>query len=196
MVRWAIYLIILVVIINIARAGKYAIYQYLDDKGFSRQIFYESPLSYTKSIVNYFLEGEIGVNTKIPTIAIDIKFKNWEKLEKSRKNALKNGLILKEDKKFVKASIRHNDQLVKAKVRIKGDFTDHLEGRKWSLRVKTKKDGHLFGIRSFSLQNPKTRGNLGEPLFLEMLRENGVLAPRYLFVNEITYSFYVLFFPA
>jgi len=63
MVRWAIYLIILVVIINIARAGKYAIYQYLDDKGFSRQIFYESPLSYTKSIVNYFLEGEIGVNT-------------------------------------------------------------------------------------------------------------------------------------
>jgi len=185
MVRWAIYLIILTVIINIARAGKYALYQYLDDKGFSRQIFYESPLSYTKSIVNYFLEGEIGVNTEIPTIAIDIKFKNWEKLEKSRSNALRNGLILKEDKKFVKASIRYSNQLVKAKVRIKGDFTDHLEGDKWSLRVKTKKDDHLFGIRSFSLQNPKTRGNLGEPLFLEMLRENGVLAPRYLFVNEI-----------
>ena len=183
--RWVIYLLIITVVINVVRAGKYALYQYLDDRGFSRQIFYESPLSYTKSIINYFLETNTTTDSKIPTIVIDIKFKNWKKLEQSRNNALKEGLILKKEKKFVKASIRYNDQLIKAKVRLKGDFTDHLEGDKWSLRVKTKKDDHLFGMRSFSLQNPKTRGNLGEPLFLEMLRKNGILAPRYLFVNEI-----------
>jgi len=155
--RWVIYLLIITVVINVVRAGKYALYQYLDDRGFSRQIFYESPLSYTKSIINYFLETNTTTDSKIPTIVIDIKFKNWKKLEQSRNNALKEGLILKKEKKFVKASIRYNDQLIKAKVRLKGDFTDHLEGDKWSLRVKTKKDDHLFGMRSFSLQNPKTR---------------------------------------
>ncbi len=185
LIRWTAYLLIAVVVINIYRAGKYSLYEYLDGKGFNRDTFYASPLSYTKSIINYLLESDKSEYGDIPTIAIDIKFKDWKKLEKNRRNALKRGLILKKEKEFIKASLRHNNQTIRAKVRLKGDLTDHLEGDKWSLRIKTKKNDHLFGMRSFSLQSPKTRSFLQEFLFLDMLRNNGVLAPRYLFVNEI-----------
>jgi len=185
LIRWTAYLLIAVVVINIYRAGKYSLYEYLDGKGFNRDTFYASPLSYTKSIIIYLLESDKSEYGDIPTIAIDIKFKDWKKLENSRENALKRGLILKKEKEFIKASLRHNNQTIRAKARLKGDYTDHLEGDKWSLRIKTKKNDHLFGMRSFSLQSPKTRSFLQEFLFLDMLRSNGVLAPRYLFVNEI-----------
>ncbi len=183
--RWAIYLLIAVVFFNVLRAGKYGLYQYLDEKGFSRSIFNESPLLYAKSIVSYLLSEDVFDSSGIPDVVIDVKFKDWKQLEKSRNNALSKGIIYKKEKKFVNATIRNNDNVIKAKVRLKGDFTDHLQGKKWSLRVKTKKDAHLFGMRSFSLQNPKTRGYIGEPLFLDMLRDNGILAPRYLFVREV-----------
>ena len=44
-------------------------------------------------------------------------------------------------------------------------------------------DDHIFGMRRFSLQHPKVRGYQGEALFLEYLRRQGLLAPRYFFVH-------------
>lgn len=184
-VRWAGYLLIAIVILNIARAGKYGLYRYLDDKGFSRSIFYESPLLYTKSVIDYLIKSNLSDDIDVPRILIDIEFDDWKMLEKRRNSALEDGIIYKKYKKPVKASIRSNDRLIKTKVRLKGDLTDHLDGKEWSLRVNTRNNDHLFGMRSFSLQNPRTRGYIAEPLFLEMLKENGILAPRYLFVNEV-----------
>jgi len=126
------------------------------------------------------------INSKdLPKIVIDIKFKHIQKILDKRNEALKKGLLVQGGKDFVPASIRVGDRDVKVKLRLKGDFTDHLKGDKWSFRVKTKGKGHLFGMRRFSLQHPKVRGYQLEPLFFEQLRIIGVLAPRYFFVNVV-----------
>ena len=123
--------------------------------------------------------------TTAPTIIIDIKYKNVEKLHRKREEALYRGILVQGDDDFVAASIRIGDQTVKAKLRLKGDWVDHMVGEKMSLRVHMKGDAQLFGMRRFSLQHPRTRGYQTEPLFLETLKFFDVLAPRYMFVNVI-----------
>ena len=69
----------------------------------------------------------------------------------------------------------------KANIRLKGDWTDHLIGNKWSFRVKLK-DGKTFnGLNKFSLQSPKTRNFIWEWLYHEILRIEGFPALRYFF---------------
>ncbi len=116
-------------------------------------------------------------------LRIDIKFKNLHKIHQKREAALARGLLVTAADDMVPAQIRHGDRTVRVKLRLKGDLTDHLEGDKWSFRIKTRGGDALLGMRRFSIQAPHTRGFQGEPLFLETLRWLGVLAPRYFFVD-------------
>ena len=68
-------------------------------------------------------------------------------------------------------------------MRLKGDWIDHLWGRKWSYRVKMRGSHAFLGMRRFSIQDPTTRNFLLEWAYLEHLRHEGVLAPRYEFMN-------------
>jgi hypothetical protein len=114
---------------------------------------------------------------------IDIKFKHLHKLHEKRAEALRLGTLLKDEGDFVPATIRHAGREVRVKLRLKGDQTDHLDSDKWSMRVHVRGGDQLFGMRRFSLQHPKTRGYQLEILFLQHLRDEGVLAPRYRFVD-------------
>ena len=69
------------------------------------------------------------------------------------------------------------------KLRLKGDYTDHLEGKKWSMRIHVKKKDQIFGMRRVSIQARRTRAFHAEAIVLEHYRREGVLAPRYAFVN-------------
>ena len=86
---------------------------------------------------------------------------------------------------MVPATIRYNNRAIKTKLRLKGDWTDHLEGKKWSFRVHVRGKDQLFGMRRFSIQHPKVRGYQSEPIFMETLRHVGVLAPRYFFIKVV-----------
>jgi len=121
----------------------------------------------------------------IPTLIIDIKFKHLQQLSKKRAEALVRGVLVQGSDDFVPATIRHKNQTTKVKLRLKGDWTDHLRGNKWSFRIHVKDKNHLFGLRRFSIQHPVTRSFQGEVLFFESLRYMNVLAPRYFFVNTI-----------
>lgn len=118
-----------------------------------------------------------------PLLQLDIKFKNWEKLRKKRKEALQIGEILKSDDDYVPARVQFAGQNLKAKIRLKGDIVDHLESDRWSFRIKLSNDGRVMGMRKFSIQHPLTRNYLNEALFHRHLRHEGVLAPRYDFVD-------------
>jgi hypothetical protein len=120
---------------------------------------------------------------EVPKLVIDIKFRHMEKIRKKRDEALARKLLVQGPDDFVPASIRHDNKTTKVKLRLKGDFIDHLRGRKWSFRIHVKGKDHLFGMRRFSIQHPKVRGYQGEALFFETLRHVGVLAPRYFFVD-------------
>ena len=66
-------------------------------KGFFLKAFIEDPNVYAKSIP-YNLFSSIRSFEKLPVLAIDIKFKNWQKLAKKRQIALASGALLKGEK--------------------------------------------------------------------------------------------------
>lgn len=119
----------------------------------------------------------------IPKLTIDIKFKHFEKLREKRAEALKRRYLITAKDDFVPAKIRMDGRGIKVSVRLKGDMIDHLEGSKWSLRIKVKGGEQVLGMRRFSIQSPHTRGFQSEGLFLESLRMAGLIVPRYRFVD-------------
>jgi hypothetical protein len=119
----------------------------------------------------------------VERIGIDLTPKRLKKLGEKREEALRRGVLMSSEADFVTATIRHGRRSIPVKLRLKGDWTDHLAGDKWSFRVHVLRGDQLFGMRRFSLQSPETRGFQAEPIFFAHLRREGVLTPRYSFVN-------------
>lgn len=121
----------------------------------------------------------------LPQLSIDIAFEDMQKLSVKRMQAIRAGLLEASDDDYVPASISERGRSMDVKLRLKGDNVDHLSGKKWSFRIHIKGKDQLFGMRSFSIQHPTTRGFQGEPIFHAAVRQYGILAPRYLFVNVV-----------
>ena len=119
----------------------------------------------------------------LPDLYIDVPFKEISKIYAKREEALERGILVQGGDDFVKGSIRYEDRSLPIKLRLKGDWNDHLMGRKWSFRIRVRKGDQLFGMRRFSVQNPNTRGFQSEMLYFEALRMFGVMVPRYRFAN-------------
>ncbi len=103
-------------------------------------------------------------------------------LEQKRDQAFANGILETQDEDFVNGIMYYNDTLVPVEVRLKGDWLDHLEGRKWSFRVKVKKQNTWKGMRAFSLQTPLSRDFLNEYVAHELYDKSDMLTTRYGFV--------------
>lgn len=115
---------------------------------------------------------------------INIKGKNFLRLAKQRETAINQGVLLTmEDDEYVPAFITHNDKTVKVKIRLKGDWIDHLQGDKWSFRIKIQEDETVFGMKRFSIQHPATRNYLHEWVFHQLLKKEDILSLRYDFIN-------------
>lgn len=162
---------------------KAALYHYAERRGFAA-FDDEVRLRQAGSRLPAYLSRVLRTND-LPTIAMDIKFLDMQKLEAKRREAFAAGRLTAGSDDFVPASIRSATGTLKARVRLKGDYLDHLEGQKWSMRVHLSGDDHLFGLRRFSLQHPVTRGFQAEALFRKSLRDEGVLTPTYSFVNLV-----------
>jgi len=121
--------------------------------------------------------------TPLDLIQITVSEKNYKKLKLNRDKAIALGHIESENKQYIPGSITFNGQKYKAEIRLKGDWTDHLEGQKWSFRVKLKGDHTIYGMKRFSIQHPKARGYLNEWLYHKANKKEGLIAPRYEFVE-------------
>jgi len=101
--------------------------------------------------------------------------------------ALEQGIISKGLKKKQPATLGFKGRSFPAKIRLKGDWTDHIKPDKWSLRVNLQ-EGNVYDARKFSLQFPETRGGENERIFHEELRKRDILTTFYtyvhLYVNE------------
>lgn len=122
---------------------------------------------------------------KLPTLAIDLKFKYYRQMLEKRDEALRIGILQTTDADYVPATVTlNNGQKMDAEIRLKGDWTDHLEGEKWSFRIHLKEDdAQVLGFRQFSIQTPETRNFLYEWAMHQNLAEEDVLTTRYDFVN-------------
>lgn len=116
------------------------------------------------------------------SLILDMKFKEFQNLKVGRNNALRKGRLDSEDILWSKAKIKLDKKEVDAKVRLKGDFLDHLATDKWSLRVNVRKD-NLDGMRKFSAQGPYTRDFHTEPLIHFVMGKKGIIFPRNYFAD-------------
>jgi hypothetical protein len=123
-----------------------------------------------------YIQSALKINIDEPAL---------EKLEKKRELAFKNGVLETEDNDYVKVKLIYAGDTMKAKVRLKGDWLDHLIGPKWSFRVKMGKNDSWKNMTSFSLQTPVSRGFLYEWFTHKVLISEDVLTTRYGFVPVI-----------
>ncbi len=116
---------------------------------------------------------------------LSIDWDDLAKLERQRDKALKRGVLMSGPDDLVPASLAIGDrqQLMKAKVRLKGDWTEHVQGRHWSFRVKLADEGRLYGMKTFSLQHPRHRDGIHGWIYHQVLRHEEILALRYRFAH-------------
>jgi hypothetical protein len=132
----------------------------------------------------------------LPKVTINIKDERLQKIESKRQFALDKGILISDKEDWVKTNISWNDEEKKAKIRLKGDWTDHLYGQKFSLRVNVSKGKTLNGYSKFSIQNPVSRYFLDEWFIHKVLEKEGVLTTRYefidLYINEESKGLYAV----
>ncbi|MCB0769686.1 MAG: CotH kinase family protein [Flavobacteriales bacterium] len=97
--------------------------------------------------------------------------------------ARERGVIMPEGNEYVPAELTSEGSSFKAKVRIKGKMSDHVQGSKWSFRVIAKKDDGFMGMQRFSLQHPGTRNYLCDWFFHRLSAGEGIIALRYGFIR-------------
>ena len=140
-------------------------------------------LSDLKAVPGKLLSAE----RDIPTLRLDIKYKEWQKLVSDRQTALADGLI-PETRQFAKAVLYDDKTRYSAKIRLQGDLLDHVSGEdRWSLRVEIKKKKALFSTSRFALISSNVRSHQGPELFRQSMITAGfdIIAPQNYPVNVI-----------
>jgi len=118
----------------------------------------------------------------LPTFHLEMDTTDIISLMDTRKRAFSAGILQTEDADWVKGFIFSNNKMMKANLRLKGDWLDHLHGYKWSYRVKLKKDNSWNGMKVFSVQNPMARLGVSEWLLHKFIISEGLLTTRYGFI--------------
>ncbi len=116
-------------------------------------------------------------------LQLKISDADYDFLKKRRDVALERGIQINDgEDNYVECKIIQGTDTVKGEMRLKGHMTDHLEGDKWSFRVKTKKKP-VFGMTRFSLQAPGTRNYAYEWVYHQLLKEEEVIHLNYDFIR-------------
>lgn len=118
-------------------------------------------------------------------LAIILDSSDYIKLLSKRKDAFRSGILQTSDDDWVKAIVFGDDKMMKAKIRLKGDWLDHLTEDKWSFRVKLRKNYTWNHLRTFSLQTPSSRGLLNEWISHKFYDAEDILTTRYGFIPLI-----------
>lgn len=131
---------------------------------------------------------------KIPSqeaLHVNIDEKNFKHIESVRSRAMEAGVLKSRKGDYVNGTIQDDEALKTATLRLKGDWIDHFQSKKWSYRIKL--DSLKWkGLKKFSIQNPKTRNFLHEWLIHQLYDQEGLLTTTYdftpLFFNDVYYG--------
>ena len=139
-------------------------------------------------IIPYFKKEARSVKNQFTSydgrlLEIEIPFRNKKKIDGERNEALDKGIM--QNFNYVNCDLSYENKTYPAAIRLKGDMKDHLEGEKWSFRVKLKNDNTILGLKTFSLQHPSRRGYLKEWFFHTSLKRENLINLRYFFVKII-----------
>ncbi|MBT6763556.1 MAG: hypothetical protein HOA90_03360, partial [Prolixibacteraceae bacterium] len=105
------------------------------------------------------------------------------RLGKKRLSAFETTVLVNSDEDYSSLVLFDGVDFLNGDFRLKGDLVDHLQGQKWSFRVKLKKEFAWKNMRTFSIQNPLTRSFLNEWLAHKIFEQEDILTTRYGFVT-------------
>ena len=127
----------------------------------------------------------IKSNILIPanSMQINIKLDDYQTLLEKRNMALKDGILTRSKDDEVNSIINFNNKNYKVKIRLKGDWVDHIKDDKWSFRIKVRGDKSIMGMKEFSLQHPRSRNYINEYIYHSLLRYEGAPSLRYKFIS-------------
>jgi hypothetical protein len=141
---------------------------------------YHNLFDFTKTVSSNFFKG---LNSAPEKINIEIAPEEFARIIERRDIAIKRKVIINEEGSYVPAVITYGNKKIEVKLRLKGHMTDHVEGKKWSYRIRVKGNDHFMGMRTFSIQHPGTRGYFYEWIYHQMLKEMEIAALRYKFIH-------------
>ncbi|MGK0300165.1 MAG: hypothetical protein ACI89X_001033, partial [Planctomycetota bacterium] len=113
---------------------------------------------------------------ELATLQLAFTDADWQTLTNARNRALELGMIVQNEADIVSVGLTIGNESATGKARLKGDWTDHIDTDKWSLRFEL--DSPVRGMRRFSIQHPKTRGLVMEWMVTQTALREGVLSPR------------------
>lgn len=126
-----------------------------------------------------------GLFAEPERLDIHLSFKNYQKLAHRvhliRSTNQKH--IRPEDKIEVKATLIKDEKEYKAKIALKGLWLDHLQGDKWSFKVRIKGNKTLWGMKKFSIHSPSTRSYSYEWVYQQASKWLGNIFLRYDFID-------------
>lgn len=154
--------------------GLYISNRYIKTKGFDGLGDFINTYQSNKNLAEE-VEAEI--------IQLKISDKDYAFLKNKRQEALNRGIQINVGDNYVDCYVIYKGDTLDGEMRLKGHMTDHLEGDKWSFRVKT--EGEVLGMYRFSLQNPATRNYAYEWVYHQLLARENVIHLKYDFVRLI-----------
>ncbi|MBI2483838.1 CotH kinase family protein [Candidatus Uhrbacteria bacterium] len=129
------------------------------------------------------IPGELE-RKKLPLITIDITFDDYKRLENDARMARESGYIITDTLARVSAMMTDQKHAIyPIQMRLKGDWAGHADERKPSYRIEMQNDKKWYGMSEFSFQAPERRNFLAEWLYLNTLKKEGVLVPRFFYIQ-------------
>lgn len=127
-------------------------------------------------------QADVSANG-LPVVHLEIGREAYEVLEEQWRGAVQRGILQLDEPDWLPARIRLGDKEIPAVLWLEGDGADLWHADKWPFRVRIGDGATILGMRAFSLHSPAAHGYLNTWFYVESLREAGLLAPRYTFVN-------------
>ncbi len=131
------------------------------------------------------LAHKIYPEYKEEPLSIVLDTSKYQKLLDKRKAAFEIGILQTGENDWVKGIVFGDGKMMKAKLRLKGDWLDHLQGNKWSFRIKMRKQNTWKRLREFSIQTPQARKFLWEWVSHRFYQKVDILTTRYGFTPVI-----------
>ena len=115
-------------------------------------------------------------------VDININFTDLQKIMLDRNRAIKDKLL--SNPTTVNANLEFMGKTYKAKLRLKGDLSDHwLSKYRMSFRIKLKGENTILKFKKFSLQKPHVRNYPHDYVFESLMRDIGNISPAHNFVH-------------
>lgn len=129
-------------------------------------------------------------------LRIEIPQSALDSIIEFRDRALSREVITSDLKTYFKGSVTVDGRKLPVSLRLKGDWVDHLEGEKWSFRIKFKGSNAYHGMKKFSIQDPHTRSFMMEWFGHKLFEKEDILTTRYQFkvvyINGVNRGVYAL----